>query len=252
MGKVDHRPQERHGRSSPPPSTSKVLGRCNVKAAPASGHLQDRRSSGTTPSRRSGSPLSSSSRQDRPSCAARTWSRASRLAGRDPAACGSVAGVRAPRDPRRERDPSGRHVGDSKAGTEHERRATESGIAIERVYDAASIDGPRSRRAPGRARARSRTPAASTPRCTASKPWTMRQYAGFATAEETNERFRYLLAAGRARASRPPSTCRPSSAWTPTTRSPPARWAGWASPSTRSRTWAASSTASRSTASPRA
>jgi methylmalonyl-CoA mutase N-terminal domain/subunit len=28
------------------------------------------------------------------------------------------------------------------------------------------------------------------------KPWTMRQYAGFATAEETNARFRYLLAAG--------------------------------------------------------
>jgi methylmalonyl-CoA mutase N-terminal domain/subunit len=28
------------------------------------------------------------------------------------------------------------------------------------------------------------------------RPWTMRQYAGFATAEETNERFRYLLAHG--------------------------------------------------------
>ena len=28
------------------------------------------------------------------------------------------------------------------------------------------------------------------------RPWTMRQYAGFATAEETNARFRYLLAAG--------------------------------------------------------
>ena len=28
------------------------------------------------------------------------------------------------------------------------------------------------------------------------KPWTTRQYAGFATAEETNERFRYLLANG--------------------------------------------------------
>jgi len=25
------------------------------------------------------------------------------------------------------------------------------------------------------------------------KPWTMRQYAGFGTAEETNERFKYLL-----------------------------------------------------------
>ncbi len=28
------------------------------------------------------------------------------------------------------------------------------------------------------------------------RPWTMRQYAGFATAEETNERFRYLLSIG--------------------------------------------------------
>ena len=27
--------------------------------------------------------------------------------------------------------------------------------------------------------------------------WTMRQYAGFATAAETNERFRYLLAQGQ-------------------------------------------------------
>ncbi len=29
------------------------------------------------------------------------------------------------------------------------------------------------------------------------RPWTIRQYAGFATAEETNERFRYLLAKGQ-------------------------------------------------------
>ena len=27
----------------------------------------------------------------------------------------------------------------------------------------------------------------------ATRPWTMRQYAGFASAEETNERFRLLL-----------------------------------------------------------
>src|SRR6476660_5144492 len=30
-----------------------------------------------------------------------------------------------------------------------------------------------------------------------SRPWTMRQYAGFASAEETNERFRLLLARGQ-------------------------------------------------------
>ena len=29
------------------------------------------------------------------------------------------------------------------------------------------------------------------------RPWTMRQYAGFGSAEETNERFRYLLARGQ-------------------------------------------------------
>ncbi|MBE0590836.1 MAG: methylmalonyl-CoA mutase, partial [Gemmatimonadales bacterium] len=29
------------------------------------------------------------------------------------------------------------------------------------------------------------------------RPWTMRQYAGFGTAEETNARFRELLAAGQ-------------------------------------------------------
>ena len=29
------------------------------------------------------------------------------------------------------------------------------------------------------------------------KPWTMRQFAGFGTAEETNERFRYLLDHGQ-------------------------------------------------------
>src|SRR6476469_9358560 len=29
------------------------------------------------------------------------------------------------------------------------------------------------------------------------RPWTMRQYAGFASAEESNERYRYLLARGQ-------------------------------------------------------
>ena len=39
------------------------------------------------------------------------------------------------------------------------------------------------------------------------KLWTMRQFAGFGTAEETNERFRYLLDHGQT-GSRRPSTCR--------------------------------------------
>ena len=38
------------------------------------------------------------------------------------------------------------------------------------------------------------------------KLWTMRQFAGFGTAAETNERFRYLLEHGRP-GSRRPSTC---------------------------------------------
>ena len=40
------------------------------------------------------------------------------------------------------------------------------------------------------------------------KLWTMRQFAGFGTVEETNERFHYLLDHGQT-GSRPPSTCRP-------------------------------------------
>ncbi len=45
--------------------------------------------------------------------------------------------------------------------------------------------------------ASSRTRAASGPTATATRPWTMRQYAGFGSAEETNERFRLLLERGQ-------------------------------------------------------
>jgi methylmalonyl-CoA mutase N-terminal domain/subunit len=38
------------------------------------------------------------------------------------------------------------------------------------------------------------------------KLWTMRQFSGFASPEETNQRYNYLLAQGRP-ASRWPSTC---------------------------------------------
>jgi hypothetical protein len=47
--------------------------------------------------------------------------------------------------------------------------------------------------------------------------WTMRQYAGFGTAAETNARFKLLLAAGQT-GSRSPSTCRRRWASTPTRR----------------------------------
>ena len=82
----------------------------------------------------------------------------------------------------------------AETGVETE-RSTESGIPVERVYDASAVEGLDLAERLGEPGA-SPSPAASTPRCTASKPWTMRQYAGFATAEETNARFRYLLAAG--------------------------------------------------------
>ena len=67
---------------------------------------------------------------------------------------------------------------------------TSSGLEIATVYDRAPAQGPgdpgtfpftRGIRSEGyRARA-----------------WTMRQYAGFGSAEETNQRFRYLLASGQ-------------------------------------------------------
>jgi methylmalonyl-CoA mutase, N-terminal domain len=74
-------------------------------------------------------------------------------------------------------------------------RRTDSGIPIERVYDASAVedlDLPDRLGEPG-AYPFTRGVHATMYR---DRPWTMRQYAGFATAEETNARFRYLLAAG--------------------------------------------------------
>jgi methylmalonyl-CoA mutase N-terminal domain/subunit len=76
--------------------------------------------------------------------------------------------------------------------TAEDRRETDSGIEIKRVYtaeDAAGL-GPEPpgeypfTRGPYRDMYRGR-------------PWTIRQYAGFASAEETNERFRFLLDRGQ-------------------------------------------------------
>ena len=81
--------------------------------------------------------------------------------------------------------------------------------------------------------------------------WTMRQYAGFGTAQGV-ERALQVPARARARPASPsPSTCRRRSASTPTTRTPTPRSDRSASPSTRSPTWRRCSTASRSTASAR-
>ena len=73
-----------------------------------------------------------------------------------------------------------------------DRRETESGIEIEPVYTAEHVEGLELElpgeypytRGPYRDMYRGR-------------PWTIRQYAGFASAEETNARFRYLLERGQ-------------------------------------------------------
>jgi methylmalonyl-CoA mutase, N-terminal domain len=73
-----------------------------------------------------------------------------------------------------------------------EKRATDSGIEIEPVYEPG--DGPgRGLERPGEyPYTRGIYPGMHRERL-----WTMRQYAGFGSAEGTNERFRYLLSAGQ-------------------------------------------------------
>jgi methylmalonyl-CoA mutase N-terminal domain/subunit len=72
-----------------------------------------------------------------------------------------------------------------------EDRETDSGIEIKPVYTA--DDAPGELEGPGEFPF-TRGPYADMYR---GKPWTIRQYAGFASAEETNRRFRYLLERGQ-------------------------------------------------------
>jgi methylmalonyl-CoA mutase, N-terminal domain len=76
------------------------------------------------------------------------------------------------------------------AATE-DRRETDSGIEIKPVYTAG--DAPAELELPGEFPF-TRGPYKDMYR---GRPWTIRQYAGFASAEETNERFRYLLGRGQ-------------------------------------------------------
>ena len=74
-------------------------------------------------------------------------------------------------------------------------RATDSGIEIQPVYgpNSVQLDPEHDLGAPGEfpfTRGVYR-------RMYRDRLWTMRQYAGFGSAEETNERFRYLLSAGQ-------------------------------------------------------
>ncbi|HEV2237737.1 MAG TPA: methylmalonyl-CoA mutase family protein, partial [Ktedonobacterales bacterium] len=73
---------------------------------------------------------------------------------------------------------------------------THSGMPINRLYtpaDAARLDYERDLGFPGEFP----YTRGVQPTMYRTKPWTMRMFAGFGTAEETNERFKYLLAQGQ-------------------------------------------------------
>jgi methylmalonyl-CoA mutase, N-terminal domain len=72
-----------------------------------------------------------------------------------------------------------------------DRRATESGIELKPVYGPDDANGPEE---PPGSFPFTRGPYRDMYR---GRPWTMRQYAGFGSAEETNARFRTLLARGQ-------------------------------------------------------
>ncbi len=76
--------------------------------------------------------------------------------------------------------------------TAQDRRETDSGIEIKRVYAEEDVAGLELE-PPGEFPF-TRGPYADMYR---GRPWTIRQYAGFASAEESNERFRYLLERGQ-------------------------------------------------------
>src|SRR5689334_3758287 len=79
-------------------------------------------------------------------------------------------------------------------GPDDERRFTDSGIEIERLYTADDVaDGLEERLGEPGEYPFTRGIHQDMYR---SRKWTMRQYAGYATAKETNERFRYLIQHG--------------------------------------------------------
>ena len=133
-------------------------------------------------------------------------------------------------------------------GPDDPRRFTDSGIEVKPLYRADDVaDGLEERLGEPGEFPFTRGPHREMYR---KQLWTMRQYAGYASAKESNERYKYLLAHGSTGLAWR-STCRPSSASTPTTRAASARSAAPASRSTRSTTCGPRSTASRSTRSRR-
>ena len=97
----------------------------------------------------------------------------------------------APAEPGTSHDPGAKA---DRAPRADDARETTSGIPLRRIYEAADVPiDPALRRRPGE-------PPFTRgihPDMYRSRPWTMRQYAGFGSAEQTNERFRYLLEQGQ-------------------------------------------------------
>jgi len=110
-------------------------------------------------------------------------------------------------------------------------RTRPEGIEVKPLYTAADVEGLEADTLPGFA------PFTRGVRATmyANRPWTIRQYAGFSTAEESNAFYRRNLAAGQ-QGCRWRSTSPPTAATTPTTPAWSATSARPAWRSTRSRT----------------
>jgi len=81
---------------------------------------------------------------------------------------------------------------DARMATAEDRRLTDSGIEVKPVYTADDLP-PRGIELPGE-HPFTRGP---YPTMYRGRPWTIRQYAGYGSAEETNARFRYLLERGQ-------------------------------------------------------
>ena len=107
-----------------------------------------------------------------------------------------------PSDPRSAMTPEEIEAGRARWQERYERRA--SGTPTSRRCPATEVE-PRLR--PGRQRRRptssasagrasSRSPAGSTPTGYRGRPWTIRQFAGFGNAHQTNERYKQILGAG--------------------------------------------------------
>jgi methylmalonyl-CoA mutase, N-terminal domain len=80
--------------------------------------------------------------------------------------------------------------------SEHDRRKTDSGIEIQAVYDWQDVEGKDWEGDLGPPGAYPFT-RGIYPDMYRGRPWTMRQYAGYASAEESNRRYRYLLDHGQ-------------------------------------------------------